>query len=102
MPLSQHRIKWRSYETRGQPIHAQGQDITPIGRVMQIGWPRVGLIWHRPVAVEVRRNEGVTRLPIRNRTRRAIAFFSVGLSASILALTLLMQRRNLRERTSSK
>ncbi len=102
MPHFQHRIRWRSYETRGQPIHAQGQDITPIGRVMQIGWPRVGLIWHRPVAVEVRRNDGVKRLPIRNRTRRAIVFFSVGLSASILALPLLMQQRNLRERIRSR
>jgi hypothetical protein len=63
--------------------------------VVQIVWPRGGLIWHRPVAVEVRRNDGVVRLPIQNRTRRAIILLSAGLSAGVLALTLLAQRKNL-------
>lgn len=99
MPLFQQTVGWRTYETRSQPIHAQGQEVTPIGRVAQITWPRGGLIWHRPVAVEVRRNDGIARLPIHNLTRRAIILFSVGLSIGIMALTL-ARRRNLRERTS--
>jgi len=91
-PFSQ-KAGWRSYETRGQPIQAQGQEITPIERVAQFRWPGGAMIWHRPVAVEVRRPGGIARLPIPNTTRRIIALYLVGLALGVLALSL-MQRRS--------
>lgn len=101
MPPSSQNAGWRSYETRGQPIHAHGQEVTPIGRVTQFTWPGGGIIRHRPVAVEVRQGEHITRLPIRNVTRQIIALFLAGLALGVLALSV-MQRRNRLQRRRGK
>jgi hypothetical protein len=61
---------WPISETRGEPITAFGREITPVGRVFQIRWPRGSFIRHRPVAIEVREGDVMHRLPIPNPTRR--------------------------------
>ncbi len=99
-PFSQN-AGWRRYETRGQPIHAQGQEVTPIGRVTRFTWPGGGMIRHRPVAVEVRQGEHITRLPIRNVTRQVIALLLTGLALGVLALSL-AQSRNRPQRRRGK
>jgi len=77
---------WPIYETRGDPITISGRQITPIGRVFQVRWPRGGFIRHRPVAVEVRQGDVLHRVPIPNTTQRitttlmlaGLAIFAIG------------------------
>jgi len=97
MQAAQRSPGWRAYETRGQPIHAHGREVTPIGRVTRIAWPGGGLIWNRAVAVEVRQGSEITRLPIRNATRRAIALLLLGVAAATLLLAWVQQRLFLTE-----
>ncbi|HEY7348324.1 MAG TPA: hypothetical protein VH599_08395 [Ktedonobacterales bacterium] len=99
MQQGQPRTGWRTYETRGQPVQAHGYEITPIGRVAQIIWPGGGLLWNRPVAVEVRQGAQQTRLPIRNMTRRIIASSLIGLAITSLLLSWTQTKRKpLREK----
>lgn len=97
MQPAQRSPGWRAYETRGQPIHAHGREVTPIGRVTRISWPGGGLIWNRAVAVEVRQGSETIRLPIHNATRRAIALLLLGLAATTLLLAWVQQRLFLTE-----
>lgn len=83
---------WQTYETRGQLIRAHGQEVTPIGRVRQFTWPGGGLIWHRPVAVEVRQADGITRLPIPNLTRQITTRALVVLAIGVVALSFIQKR----------
>lgn len=92
MQPAQRSPGWRAYETRGQPIHAHGREVTPIGRVTQVSWPGGGLLWNRAVAVEVRQGGETTRLPIRNATRRAIALLLLGLAAPTFLLAWAQRR----------
>jgi hypothetical protein len=89
----------RTEERYGQPITCQGQEVTPIARVAQVTWRDGGrLEWHRPVAVEVRDEHGVRRVPIHDTTRRAMG----GVILTGLALSLgagWMARMLTRERT---
>lgn len=61
---------WQISETRGEAITASGMQITPIGRVFQIRWPKGGFIGHLPVAIEVRQGDMLHRVPIHDITRR--------------------------------
>jgi hypothetical protein len=56
---------WHIREVRRKPITAWGRQITPISRLFQLNLPRVAIVWHRPIAVEVRQGDAVQRLPVR-------------------------------------
>ena len=79
---------WPISETRGEPITVSGMQITPVGRVFQVRWPKGGFIRHRPVAIEVRQGDTLHRVPISDTTRRittalmltALAVFVIGSS----------------------
>jgi hypothetical protein len=64
---------WPISETRGESIKASGMQITPVGRVFQVRWPKGGFILHRPVAIEVRQGDLLHRVPIRDTTLRVTA-----------------------------
>lgn len=83
---------------RGQPIHSNGADITPLARVTRIAWPGGRFEWHRPVAVEVRAGDSVRRVPIRNVTRLAI----VATVAACLTLGGAMMYRATRARPARR
>ena len=91
----QQRLKapaFHTSETRGKSVTAFDWQTTPVGRVVQVRLPGISLIWHRPVAVEVRQGDTIHRLPIYNVTRRAIgAIVLTGLAVVVLIL-LLMRR----------
>ena len=74
---------WQIDETRGKPSLILGRQITPVGRAVQVSWSGGGVIWHRPVAVEVRQGDATRRLPIQNVTRRAI--IGIALAGLLLA-----------------
>lgn len=65
---------WRVEDLRGLPLTIAGQQLTPVERVTELGRQHLVVRWRRPVFVEVRQGDSVRRLPIRNMTRRVIAF----------------------------
>jgi hypothetical protein len=66
---------WIQYEARqGAPIQAGGRTLTPVARSLRISLPgkAVGLIWNRPVAVNVQAaGEADRMIPIVDVTRIA-------------------------------
>lgn len=74
LPGRWSRPGWRVEDVRGEPLTIAGQQLTPVERVTELSRRHVVLSWRRPVFVEVREGDTVRRLPIRNLTRRAIAF----------------------------
>ncbi len=89
----------RISETRGNTIEAFDKQTTPIARMIHVQFPFAGIIWHRPLAVEVRHQGATYRLPIYNATSRVICtIFFAGL-ATILILfvirTIILRRRSI-------
>ena len=79
--------------TRGRPIRASGQLITPVARSLHLRLPFMhgGLIWNRPVAVEVRAADGTEyELPVRDVTRQVQALV---LAAGVLGSLLIWRLR---------
>jgi len=85
-------------ETRGNPVEAFSMQAIPIGRVVQLRLPFSSITLHRPVAVEVRKEETVYRLPINDPTMRAIGVLaSAGLAIAIVSLSMRRVRLNRRK-----
>ena len=85
-------------ETRGNPVEAFSRQATPIGRVVQLRFPFGGITWHRPVAVEVREGDTISRLPINDPTMRTIGVLaSTGLAIAIVSLSMRRVRLNRRK-----
>ena len=84
-------------ETRGNPVEAFNRQTTPIGRVIQVRLPFSSITWHRPLAVEVRQEDTIYRLPIYDSTSRVIsAIVLTGLATVLVPLvirTILFRRR---------
>jgi hypothetical protein len=84
-------------ETRGNPIETFNRQTTPLGRVVEVHLPFGSITWHRPVAVEVRQEDTIYRLPIYDSTRRVISAFGLtGLATVLVPLvrrTILSRRR---------
>ena len=84
-------------ETRGNPVETFNRQTTPIGRVVEVHLPFGSITWHRPVAVEVRQEDAVYRLPIYDSTRRVISAIGLtGLATVLVPLvirTILSRRR---------
>jgi hypothetical protein len=84
-------------ETRGNTIERFNKQTTPIGRVIQVQLPFASITWHRPLAVEVRQEDTIYRLPIYNLTSRMIsAIVLTGLATVLVPFvirTILLRRR---------
>ena len=84
-------------ETRGSTVETSNKQTTPIGRLIQVQLPFASLSWHRPLAVEVRQEETIYRLPIYDITSRVIsAIFLTGLATVLVPFvirTILLRRR---------
>lgn len=81
---------------RGEPMVAAGRQLVPIVRVLRLslgrrGVPAAGgLVWARPIAVEVSGAEGTQRLAIPMVNRKLLLGLGAGLG---LAGLLTLQRR---------
>lgn len=55
------KVDWIHVETNsGTPVQAAGRTLTPVARAVRLGkrgWP-LALVWNRPVAVQVREQDG--------------------------------------------
>jgi hypothetical protein len=84
-------------ETRGNPVETSNKQTTPIGRVIQVQLPFASLTWHRPVAVEIRQENTIYRLPIYDSTLCVIsAIVLTGLATVLVPVviqTILFRRR---------
>jgi hypothetical protein len=84
-------------ETRGNAVETFNRQTTPIGRVVQVRLPFGNIVWHRPVAVEVRQEDSTYRLPIQDSTSRVIsAIVLTGLVTVLVPLvirSILFRRR---------
>jgi len=84
-------------ETRGNTVETFNKQTTPIGRVVQVQLPFASVSWHRPLAVEVRQEGTMYRLPIYDATSRVIsAIVLTGLATVLVPFvirTILLRRR---------
>jgi hypothetical protein len=84
-------------ETRGNTVETFNKQTTPIGRVIQVRLPFASITRHQPVAVEVRQEDTIYRLPIYDSTSRVIsAIVLTGLATVLVPLvirTILFRRR---------
>ena len=87
-------------ETRGNPVETSNKQTTPIGRVIQVQLPFANLTWHRPVAVEVRQEDTIYRLPIYDSTRRVISAIGLTGLATVLVPLVIRTILSRRRRTS--
>ncbi len=98
----QRRLKARVFqisETRGNTVEKFNRQTTPIGRVVQLRLPFGNIIWHRPVAVEVRQEDTIYRLPIQNMTRRALSVVFLTALATVL-VSFVIRKISGRRKTS--
>ena len=88
---------WHIGRTRGKPFTAFGMQVVPIGFAVHVSWPGGGFTWHRPVAVEVRQEDTIYRLPIYDSTSRVIsAIVLTGLATVLVPFvirTIFFRRR---------
>ena len=82
----------------GTPIQADKITITPISQVLKISAPGTngGMIWNRPVAVQVENERGESNLlPVQDYTRQAIVLFTV--TGLVFAFLSMFVRRRTRQ-----
>jgi hypothetical protein len=83
-----------SEERRGEPVRLHGRTIAPIARVTRVRWRGGVWEWHRPVAVEVREGETLSRMPIRDPSRViTVALAAIGCAVALGALRRFGARR---------
>ena len=83
----------------GEPISAGGVTVTPLSRALELRLPFGAFVWHRPVALLVRREGRVDRVPIVDVTRRVQLGILISTAVVVLALTALRRRK---ERTHGR
>ncbi len=83
---------------RGEPMAVAGRQLVPVARVLKLslgrrGAPAAGgIVWTRPIAVEVMETEGSRWVAIPNPNMR----FMIGLGAGLCLLWMLGLRRQSR------
>jgi hypothetical protein len=82
------------YQTvSADPIVVGDTRVTPQTQTLTVRLPFGGLVWNRPVAVLVERDDGTQRIPIRNMTRvTQIVLFGLILSFSVIITLVAAQR----------
>jgi hypothetical protein len=82
--------RWVSNETvAGDPVTAAGVTVTPLARTLAVRTPVGGLVWSRPVAVQVERDGRVRRIRIVDVTRAVQVGLLVSSLAAIVAVAAL-------------
>ncbi len=83
--------------TSGQPVTAGNVTVTPQAWAITIRCPFGGLVWNRPVAVLVQREEETERIPIVDITRSVqLGLLGLGLIFAMLAFVLTRSKRKRR------
>jgi len=89
----------RISETRGKIFKTSDKQTTPIARVIHVQFPFASILLHRPLAVEVRQQDTIYRLPIYNTTSRVLSIiFFTGLATVLVPFvirTILLRRRKI-------
>ncbi len=80
-------------ETAHAPLQIGEYTITPLARAAAFQFPFGGVVWNRPIALEVRQGEQVERLPIPDVTRVGqIAAAAAGVIVAVVIWLVLRQR----------
>ena len=78
----------------GETIHANGVILTPQSETIGLDFPFGGLVWNRPVAILVEKDDVVKRIPIVDITRMAVLLLAgLTLAFSVIGVTKVRQRR---------
>jgi hypothetical protein len=85
---------FQSQMLSGDKVTVGDVTVTPQSRALTIRWPRGGLVWNRPVAVLVERDEQTERIPIVDVTRMA----QLGLLGLSLVFSMVIFVRSIRQR----
>ncbi|NTU61990.1 MAG: hypothetical protein HGB05_01000 [Chloroflexi bacterium] len=84
----------RLENTSTEPIVIGDTRITPQAQAFSVRFPFGGLVWNRPTAVLVERDDLTQRLPIVDVTRVAqIVLFGIVLTFSVIITLLAMRQR---------
>jgi len=84
----------RLENTATEPIVIGDTRITPQAQAFSVRFPFGGLVWNRPTAVLVERDDLTQRLPIVDVTRVAqIVLFGIVLTFSVIITLLAMRQR---------
>ncbi len=84
---------FRYSETALTPLEIGEYTIRPVAHAAALRWPFGGLVWNRPVAIEVQQGDQIERIPIPDVTRLAqIAAAAAGAMLAIV-LWLLWRKR---------
>lgn len=78
-------VHWE--ESVGEPVVRGDAVVVPHSQALVVRLPFGGFVWHRPIAVEVERDDRSERVPIRDVTRTVqLALFGSSLLALAAAL----------------
>jgi hypothetical protein len=85
---------FQSQMLSGDKVTVGDVTVTPQSRALTIRWPRGGLVWNRPVAVLVERDEQTERISIVDVTRMAqLGLFGLSLVFSMVIFVRSIRRR---------
>lgn len=79
-------------ETVHTPLHIGAYTVTPLAHAAALQLPFGGLVWNRPIALEVRYGEQVERIPIPDVTR--LGQFAAAAAGAFLAILLWLLLRH--------
>lgn len=77
----------------GDPVSVGGVTVTPLSRALELRLPFGAFVWNRPVALLVRREGRVERVPIADVTRRVQLGLLISTAVVVVALTALRRRK---------
>ena len=85
-------FQWQT--ASGDEVTVGDVTVTPQSRALTVRWPRGGLVWNRPVAVLVERDEETERIPIVDVTRMAqLGLLGLSLAFSMIIMALSIRRK---------
>ena len=77
-------FEWKKHD--GTAVHINNITITPQSQSLTLRFPWGGLVWNRPVAVQVEQNGETEHMPIMDVTRIALLLFGgVGMVTAVAA-----------------
>jgi hypothetical protein len=83
--MNQLNPLFRYSETALTPIEIGEYTIRPVANAAALQWPFGGLVWNRPVAIEVQQGDQIERIPIPDGTRLAqIGAMIAGVGVALL------------------
>ena len=88
-------LRWQTIS--GDKVTSGDVNVTPQSQALTIRWPHGGLVWNRPVAILVERDEQTERFPIVDVTRM-VQLGLLGLSLVFSIFILLLSVRQRRDR----